>query len=182
MNERIAIRILVVWLTLTMLTPLLGCRVGVFAGGGSGGVGGGVGVEQDVLPSPGRSEAEAGRLLIEKGEYEVAAASLERTHAENPKDWRAQYYLGLAYIGLDRRDEGFELVKTIVIPFAYYMKREIVCTAEYVEEKDMPGPEAIKAMLDYLAVSEQRQRVRDRPLRGNPDLEYKCPPFLYPAF
>ena len=182
MNERIAIRILAVWLALVMVGPLLGCRVGVFAGGGSSGVGGGISVEQEVTPSSGRDEAEAARLLIEKGEYEVAAASLERLQAQDPKNWRAQYYLGLAYIGLDRRDEGFALAKTIVIPFAYPMKREIACTAEYVEAQETPGPEAVRTMLDYLAISEQRQQVRERPLRGNPDLEYDCPPFLFPAY
>lgn len=160
--------------------------MGIFAGGGSGGVGGGVGTTIPV-GSPGsapeREDREAMLTLIKKGEYQVAATRLEELHAAYPRDWRSQFYLGLAYVGMERFEQGYDLIKTIVIDFAYYEKKEIVCTAEYVEGKKMPGPEAVRTMLEYFAISEQRQAVRDRPRPwGDPDLIYDCPPFLRPTY
>ncbi|WP_201764410.1 tetratricopeptide repeat protein [Desulfovibrio sp. X2] len=158
--------------------------MGVFAGSGSTGVGvgggGSVAVGGSTRPvTPYSSDREAMLLLIRKGEYETAAKRLEELHAADPDDWRTQFYLGLAYVGQEQFDKGYGLIKTIVIPFAFQEKMEIKCTAEYVEEKKMPGPEAVKTMLDYFAISEQRQDYRDRPPPfGDPDLIYDCPPFL----
>ncbi len=182
MNARIAIIIF----SLALCSFTVGCQVGIFAGGGTGGrgggIGGGVGTTIPVGSSGSSAPAEdreAMLALIRKGEYEVAANRLEELHAAWPKDWRAQFYLGLAYVGLEQFEKGYGLVKSIVIDFAYYEKKEIVCTAEYVEEKKMSGPEAVRVMLDYFAISEQRQAVRERPRPwGDPDLTYDCPPFL----
>lgn len=187
MNARIAIPFCILLLCGLPAMLLSGCQVGVFAGGGSGGVGGGVGTTIPVGGSPesapDREDREAMLTLIKKGEYEVAATRLEELHAAYPRDWRSQFYLGLAYVGLEQFDKGYDLVKGIVIDFAYYEKKEIVCTAEYVEGKEMPGPEAVRTMLEYFAYSEQRQAVRDRPRPwGDPDLTYDCPPFLRPAY
>lgn len=187
MNARIAIPFFILLLCGLPAMLLSGCQVGIFAGGGSGGVGGGVGTTIPVGGSsdsaPEREDREAMLTLIKKGEYEVAATRLEELHAAYPKDWRSQFYLGLAYVGLEQFDKGYDLIKSIVIDFAYYEKKEIVCTAEYVEGKKMPGPEAVRTMLEYFAYSEQRQAVRDRPRPwGDPDLTYDCPPFLRPAY
>lgn len=63
---------------------------------------------EQAAASPGsaRAHAELGRVLLDLGRADAAAASLERAVAANPSDWAARLLLGKAYYRLGRTADG----------------------------------------------------------------------------
>jgi tetratricopeptide (TPR) repeat protein len=63
-------------------------------------------LEQAAAAGAARAHAELGRVLLDLGRVEAAAASLERAVEANPRDWAAHLLLGKAYYRLGRSGDG----------------------------------------------------------------------------
>lgn len=120
--------------------------------------------QQALEESPGDrwTRRQLGKAYLLDGQYIQSAAEFGALLALDPNDWEATYYLALTHIGEGRRDQGFQEIRDMVIPFAYYQKVELVRAANtYAARTDLSAHEIIVAMDQAMDTAKQNQARRE---------------------
>jgi tetratricopeptide (TPR) repeat protein len=130
-----------------------------------------VGLFQEALadnPGDRWTRRQLGRAYLFDGQYDLAGIELGSLVAIQPDDWESTFYLALAHIGQGRREQGYQELRELVIPFAYYMKVELVRAAErFAAQGGLPAAEVIAGMDDALATAKQNQDRREAGDKNN---------------
>lgn len=118
------------------------------------------------------------------GDYAAAERSLARVVELRPGDWFGCAYLGLTRVAMGQRELGFDTVRQTVVEDEYFVKREMECSADHVQGKELPDQESAALLEEYLLTIIARQQVRERCNRisrenGNDCfMGGACPPML----
>lgn len=151
-----------------------GSRVGVGVGMGRGSTSVGVGTAGfglslnsygDFLnngPNEAYTNNKAGIKQLLDGNYDRARQTFETTLAKYPEQPDATYYLGITLIYLDRRDEGFALLKSYREQYYFRGTSAVQRTAAFLEKKPELSALEIHRTMNRERVDGYKQDIRER--------------------